>query len=104
VADALNVARVYAPRGRAIIQLMNKNDANKKPALLHEDGAILVASIAKLDEGCFRASCHATVDNKSHVLTESPEYQLCKSETEAHQWVHGVARARGFPTIHWDRQ
>ena len=71
---------------------------SKRPALLSEDGAILVGHIAEVATGQFRASCHAEIDHKHSVESEECEHFLAPSYSEAKAWINGKGAARGFTT------
>jgi hypothetical protein len=70
----------------------------KRPALLPEDGAKLIGNIRSIVGGKFQATCHAELDHRSHVESESQEYFTSDTFEGAKAWINAVAAARGFKT------
>ena len=69
----------------------------KRPLLKAEDGAKFYGSVTEISRGLFRAHCYAQLDSGDRVLTESPDYEMCRSWDDCIEWVESTGVKRGFP-------
>jgi hypothetical protein len=63
-----------------------------------EDGARFIGRVDAIEDGLWRATCHAMLDQDGATLIEQPDSQVFTTKADGRAWIMNRGARRGFAT------